>query len=296
MSKGLRVEIGNDAYASCFCHALSTEHEEIMGLLIGTFDVSTVSSNSVVCKIFMSMVLIRSDKRKDRVEIPADAMAGVAAQVEKRGKETGIPDLQVVGWYHSHPHITALPSHVDLGTQMNYQMLDPNFVGLIFSVFNRDAKDFSSSEQVCCFQSVNHQRRLIPFRVVPSVRLFFNNEFASTSGRDDDHAAVMKYACAAVATIFQLYIKEEEEAYKRVDDRTFVDASFPSNHFTRRVSNGAAYAAAITKIVITCHDNQEEAVDAMTKINEVRVEALKKYRDALAMKIERSKAEVKDEI
>ena len=95
MSKDLRVEIGNDAYASCFCHALSTEHEEIMGLLIGTFDVSTVSSSAVVCKIFMSMVLIRSDKRKDRVEISFDAMAGVAAQVEKRGKETGIPDLQV---------------------------------------------------------------------------------------------------------------------------------------------------------------------------------------------------------
>ena len=95
MSKDLRVEIGKDAYASCFCHALSTEHEEIMGLLIGTFDVSTVRSDSVVCKIFMSMVLIRSDKRKDRVEIPADAMAGVAGQVEKRGKETGIPDLQV---------------------------------------------------------------------------------------------------------------------------------------------------------------------------------------------------------
>ena len=182
---------------------------------------------------------------------------------------------------------------------MNYQMLDSNFVGLIFSVFNRDAKDFSSSEQVCCFQSVNRQRRLIPFKVVPSARLFFN-EFASTSGRDDDHAAVMKYACAAVATIFQLYIKEEEDAYKRVDDRTFdVDASFPSNQFTRRVSNGAAYAAAITKIVITCHDNQEEAVDAISKINEVRVKALKKYRDALAKKLREkdveSKVEVKEE-
>ena len=24
---------------------------------------------------------------------------------------------RVVGWYHSHPHITALPSHVDVRTQ-----------------------------------------------------------------------------------------------------------------------------------------------------------------------------------
>ena len=147
--------------------------------------------------------------------------------------------------------------------------------------------------------------RLIPFRVVPSARLFFN-EFALTTlrRRNDDHAAVMKYACAAVATIFQLYIKEEEDAYKRVDDRTFDAAasssasssssssssSFPSNQFTRRVANGAAYAAAITKIVFTCHDNQEEAVDAMTKINEARVEALKKYRDALTRKIREKEA------
>ena len=95
MSKELRVEIGSDAYASCFCHALSTEHEEIMGLLIGTFGGSTKSSDEVICKIFMSMVLIRSDKRKDRVEIPIETMAGVSAKVDEIGKKTGIPNLQV---------------------------------------------------------------------------------------------------------------------------------------------------------------------------------------------------------
>ena len=95
MAKDLRVEMGSDAYASCFCHALSTEHEEIMGLLIGTFQASTESADSVTCKIFMSMVLTRSDKRKDRVEIPAEMMAGVASEVEKISKEVGINDLQV---------------------------------------------------------------------------------------------------------------------------------------------------------------------------------------------------------
>ena len=101
MTKELRVEIGSDAYASCFCHALSTEHEEIMGLLIGTFGGSTKSSDEVICKIFMSMVLIRSDKRKDRVEIPIETMAGVSARVDEIGKETGIHNLQVEkgrGW------------------------------------------------------------------------------------------------------------------------------------------------------------------------------------------------------
>ena len=36
----------------------------------------------------------------------------------------------------SHPHITVLPSHVDVRTQAMYQMLDQGFVGLIFSAFN----------------------------------------------------------------------------------------------------------------------------------------------------------------
>ena len=95
MDRKLRVEIGGDAFEACFTHALSTEHEEIMGLLIGTFETSTYCAQSVVCKIFLSMVLIRSDKRKDRVEIPVEMMAGVSAEVESVKKETGIDDLQV---------------------------------------------------------------------------------------------------------------------------------------------------------------------------------------------------------
>ena len=95
MGRELRVEMGSDAYTSCFTHALSTEHEEIMGLLIGTFEGSASSANSVICKVFMSMVLIRSDKRKDRVEIPVEMMAGVSAEVDAVKKETGIDDLQV---------------------------------------------------------------------------------------------------------------------------------------------------------------------------------------------------------
>lgn len=43
---------------------------------------------------------------------------------------------QVLGWYHSHPHITVWPSHVDVGTQADYQLMDSNFIGLIFSCFN----------------------------------------------------------------------------------------------------------------------------------------------------------------
>ena len=39
--------------------------------------------------------------------------------------------------YHSHPHITVLPSHVDVRTQAMYQKLDEGFVGIIVSAFNQ---------------------------------------------------------------------------------------------------------------------------------------------------------------
>lgn len=60
---------------------------------------------------------------------------------------------RIVGWYHSHPRITVLPSHVDTRTQCQYQMMvraafvcwllpfsavlaqDNCFVGLIFACY-----------------------------------------------------------------------------------------------------------------------------------------------------------------
>jgi len=41
------------------------------------------------------------------------------------------------GWYHSHPRITVLPSHVDVRTQFNFQRLDSGFLGLIFSCYEK---------------------------------------------------------------------------------------------------------------------------------------------------------------
>eukprot|EP00246_Nothoceros_aenigmaticus_P017184 TRINITY_DN8222_c0_g1_i2.p1 TRINITY_DN8222_c0_g1~~TRINITY_DN8222_c0_g1_i2.p1 ORF type:complete len:374 (+),score=43.16 TRINITY_DN8222_c0_g1_i2:450-1571(+) len=61
---------------------------------------------------------------------------------------------RVIGWYHSHPHITVMPSHVDVRTQKLYQMLDTGFVGLIFSCFNEDGVK-GGRIQVIAFQSLD---------------------------------------------------------------------------------------------------------------------------------------------
>ena len=54
--------------------------------------------------------------------------------------------------YHSHPHITVLPSHVDVRTQAMYQSMDEGFIGLIFSVFNQVTDPSrKGASGMCCF-------------------------------------------------------------------------------------------------------------------------------------------------
>ncbi|KAF3328310.1 lys-63-specific deubiquitinase BRCC36-like isoform X1 [Carex littledalei] len=67
---------------------------------------------------------------------------------------------RVIGWYHSHPHITVLPSHVDVRTQAMYQLLDQGFIGLIFSCFNEDAQK-AGRIQVIAFQSLDKKQQLL---------------------------------------------------------------------------------------------------------------------------------------
>lgn len=105
-----------------------------MGLLLGT-----LINNNTEAFVQRSMVLSRKDKKKDRVEV-SYADLGLASTVAED------LSLRVVGWYHSHPHITVLPSHVDVKTQGQYQALG-NFLGLIFSVFDKGRLE------MCAFQS-----------------------------------------------------------------------------------------------------------------------------------------------
>ncbi|XP_071956726.1 lys-63-specific deubiquitinase BRCC36-like [Antedon mediterranea] len=162
------VHLKAGAYMVCLTHALSTEREEIMGLCIGEVDVNRV------VHIVSVIMLRRSDKRKDRVEISPEQLTHAASQAERLALQTGKP-LRVLGWYHSHPHITVWPSHVDVRTQAMYQMMDEGFVGLIFSCFHDDKTNNLGHVTVTCFQSTNqspegeppmYERLEIPFHIV----------------------------------------------------------------------------------------------------------------------------------
>ena len=54
---------------------------------------------------------------QDRVEPSHEQLSRCIAVAENLTQVTSV-NTRVVGWYHSHPHITVHPSHVDLRTQV----------------------------------------------------------------------------------------------------------------------------------------------------------------------------------
>ena len=135
------VVVTPDVMSACWAHALITDKEEIMGLLLGK-----IVKNTLI--ISAMKVVRRLTKQKDRVEIVnSDLLAGAEFAESLHGS------LSVSGWYHSHPHITVHPSHFDLATQASYQTMNKNFVGLIFSVFNYDHNTGIDTQEVAAFQS-----------------------------------------------------------------------------------------------------------------------------------------------
>jgi len=149
------VVVTPDVMSACWAHALTTEKEEIMGLLVGKMVEDTLVISAM-------KVIKRLTKQKDRVEFDnRDLIAGA----EYAGSLPG--SVSVSGWYHSHPHITVHPSHVDLATQASYQTMDPNFIGLIFSVFNYDPNTGIDTKEVAAFQSVKGEHRGNKCRNIP---------------------------------------------------------------------------------------------------------------------------------
>lgn len=68
-------------------------------------------NGSVTALIWGASPQTRSDRRKDRVETNPEQLAAASALADRMTTSTG-RTTRVIGWYHSHPHITVLPSHV----------------------------------------------------------------------------------------------------------------------------------------------------------------------------------------
>ncbi|XP_057541301.1 uncharacterized protein LOC130819411 [Amaranthus tricolor] len=153
-----KVKMSEEVWLTCVTHAFSTETEEIMGLLLG--DIHCSKSGATTALIWGASPQPRSDRKKDRVETNPEQLAAASAQAERMSSTTG-RRTRVIGWYHSHPKITVLPSHVDVRTQAMYQLLDSGFIGLIFSCFYEDKASKDGNIQVIAFQSLDGKQSCI---------------------------------------------------------------------------------------------------------------------------------------
>ncbi|XP_048963273.1 lys-63-specific deubiquitinase BRCC36 isoform X5 [Canis lupus dingo] len=223
------VHLESDAFLVCLNHALSTEKEEVMGLCIGEVDtVRIVHIHSVI-------ILRRSDKRKDRVEISPEQLSAASTEAERLAELTGRP-MRVVGWYHSHPHITVWPSHVDVRTQAMYQMMDQGFVGLIFSCFIEDKNTKTGRVLYTCFQSIQAQKSS---ESPHGPRDFWSSsQHISIEGQKEEeryerieipihivpHVTIGKVCLESAVELPKILCQEEQDAYRRIHSLTHLDS------------------------------------------------------------------------
>ncbi|XP_064319159.1 lys-63-specific deubiquitinase BRCC36 isoform X2 [Phalacrocorax carbo] len=179
---------------------------------------------SRIVHIHSVIILRRSDKRKDRVEISPEQLSAASTEAERLADMTGRP-MRVVGWYHSHPHITVWPSHVDVRTQAMYQMMDQGFVGLIFSCFIEDKNTKTGRILYTCFQSIQaqksseYERIEIPIHVVP-------------------HETIGKVCLESAVELPKILCQEEQDAYRRIHSLTHLDS-------VTKIHNGSGTRAVI---------------------------------------------------
>ncbi|KAL3618346.1 hypothetical protein CASFOL_038667 [Castilleja foliolosa] len=140
------VKMSEDVWLTCLTHALSTETEEIMGLLLG--DIQLSKNGSATALIWGALPQPRSDRQKDRVETNPEQLTAASVHAENGNRDYNSSD-----W-------------MDVRTQAMYQLLDSGFIGLIFSCFSEDAQKIGRI-QVIAFQSLDGKQTMKPVSVTP---------------------------------------------------------------------------------------------------------------------------------
>ncbi|NXH38859.1 BRCC3 deubiquitinase, partial [Dicaeum eximium] len=277
------VHLEADAFLVCLNHALSTEKEEVMGLCIGEVPPAEgrprggaaggaayagcglrgAVDTSRIVHIHSVIILRRSDKRKDRVEISPEQLSAASTEAEISfsrdssrlasavlAEMTGRP-MRVVGWYHSHPHITVWPSHVDVRTQAMYQMMDQGFVGLIFSCFIEDKNTKTGRILYTCFQSVQAQKSSEGLHLTIKIqdkyvdmRCFPLPVSSGMCSQKYDrieipihvvpHETIGKVCLESAVELPKILCQEEQDAYRRIHSLTHLDS-------VTKIHNGSVF-------------------------------------------------------
>lgn len=202
-----QVFLDPTAYYACINHALSIEKEEIMGVLLGSWN-DVEAPTLVHITSILPLQRLSKVRARDRVEVAPADMISAQEEAERVG-------ARVVGWYHSHPHITVLPSHVDSRTQGSMQSLGAGFVGLIFEAFSNDPRTGIGSLNVIAFQSdfssANNSWNYHTVDLSTDTPPFSSSSSSSTLSHN---SSVQTRGLLALVKQLEIAFKEEREAFE----------------------------------------------------------------------------------
>ncbi|NXT54964.1 BRCC3 deubiquitinase, partial [Pluvianellus socialis] len=305
------VHLEADAFLVCLNHALSTEKEEVMGLCIGEvpgpggaapgrrccpggvpWPVPAVDTSRIV-HIHSVIILRRSDKRKDRVEISPEQLSAASTEAEisfyrSSSKLTRRP-MRVVGWYHSHPHITVWPSHVDVRTQAMYQMMDQGFVGLIFSCFIEDKNTKTGRILYTCFQSIQAQKSsdILPLKFKTKCVAIKGFHLPVDSGTYSQkyerieipihvvpHETIGKVCLESAVELPKILCQEEQDAYRRIHSLTHLDS-------VTKIHNGSVFTKNLCSQMSAISGPLLQWLEDRLEQNKQRVQELQQEKEQL---------------
>ncbi|NXY14460.1 BRCC3 deubiquitinase, partial [Atrichornis clamosus] len=294
------VHLEADAFLVCLNHALSTEKEEVMGLCIGEVppaegrprgEAGGAGTRRRIVHIHSVIILRRSDKRKDRVEISPEQLSAASTEAEisfsRVSSRLARRPMRVVGWYHSHPHITVWPSHVDVRTQAMYQMMDQGFVGLIFSCFIEDKNTKTGRILYTCFQSIQAQKssekiqdKCLAIKCFPlpvSSGMCSQNwiyERIEIPIHVVPHETIGKVCLESAVELPKILCQEEQDAYRRIHSLTHLDS-------VTKIHNGSVFTKNLCSQMSAISGPLLQWLEDRLEQNKQRVQELQQEKEQL---------------
>lgn len=156
MSSAEKIQISLSAMAEMLSFDFSHEGQETAGLLIGH------EENDIV---YIDQIRVGEQKGNPvHVEISMEELTNAAIEISSRND-----NKVIVGWFHTHPGLTAFLSSTDVKTQSIYQSLMPNAIAIVIDgvkyqrSYNYEDLDFG------VFRVINSKQTRLPFMITDSV-------------------------------------------------------------------------------------------------------------------------------
>ncbi|MEM2451274.1 MAG: hypothetical protein QXY58_00285 [Nitrososphaerota archaeon] len=146
----MRARIYPLALGKILHHSISNLNQEVAGLMVGKVVSDVVEVWDAVTGLQQSSPAY--------VKLEESVMALVAEVLVDN-----IPDLYIVGWYHSHPGLNVFMSPIDIETQKAYQAMFPKAIALVIDPVQFSASWKVSDLKIGVFR-IDKNEKVVPVR------------------------------------------------------------------------------------------------------------------------------------